>query len=96
MTAALYIDPARGPYPALLDPDRCWGVDRDAKLYTGPGPVIAHPPCGPWGRLAHLCTRQDPECGTRAVEQVLEQRHITPPAFARWLIAAVEAGRTDR
>lgn len=71
MTAALYIDPARGPYPALLGPDACWGVERDAKGYTGPGPVIAHPPCGPWGRLAHMCTKQDPDCGPRAVEQVL-------------------------
>jgi hypothetical protein len=70
MTDALYVDLQRGPYPDLLGLDHCWGVERDAKAYAGPGPVIAHPPCGPWGRLSHLCTRQDPECAIRAVEQV--------------------------
>lgn len=70
MTVALYVDPARGPYVGLLGADACWGVERDAKAYTGPGPIVAHPPCGPWGRLAHLCTRQDPDCGPRAVEQL--------------------------
>lgn len=46
--AALYVDVERGPYPALgLD---CWGVSRDARLYDGTSPVIAHPPCKRWGR----------------------------------------------
>ncbi len=67
MIAALYVDVRRGPYAALgLD---CWGEDRDAKLYAGPGPVIAHPPCGPWGKYAHRC-HQDPSCGPAAVEAV--------------------------
>jgi len=66
--AALYIDP-RGPYPALSEVD-CWDVTRDAKRYTGPHPVVAHPPCGPWGRMRHLAKQQDPECALRAVEQV--------------------------
>lgn len=29
-----------------------WDVDRDATRWPGGCPVIAHPPCGPWGRLA--------------------------------------------
>ncbi len=48
MVDALYIDP-RGPYPALLGPEHCWDEKRDARLYAGQGPIVAHPPCGPWG-----------------------------------------------
>ena len=65
--SALYIDP-RGPYPALVAD--CWDEARDAKHYDGPNPVVAHPPCGPWGRLRFLCKYQDASCGPRAVEQV--------------------------
>lgn len=65
--AALYIDP-EGPYPALgVD---CYDETRDAKTYAGPHPVIAHPPCGPWGRLRFLCHLQDPSCGPHGVEMV--------------------------
>lgn len=50
--AALYIDP-RGPYPRMQDVE-CWDEKRDARLYAGPHPVVAHPPCGRWCRLAGL------------------------------------------
>jgi hypothetical protein len=66
--AALYIDP-RGPYPKMVGVD-CWDESRDAKAYEGPHPIVAHPPCGPWGRLRHLSKNQDPSCAPRAVEQV--------------------------
>lgn len=53
---ALYVDP-RGPYPKLV---REWYDEtRDARTYAGPWPAVAHPPCGPWGRLKHLF-RSDP------------------------------------
>lgn len=68
MIAALYID-ERGPYVGRPDVD-AWGISRDAKLYDGPHPVVAHPPCGPWGNLRHLCRYQDATCAPRAVEQV--------------------------
>lgn len=33
----------------------CWDVDRDANKYEGSNPIIGHPPCGPWGKLRHVC-----------------------------------------
>jgi hypothetical protein len=74
LVAALYIDP-RGPYPYAEDPRaglfvHCWDANRDARLYAGPWPVVAHPPCGPWGRLRHLYRGNEHDCAPRAVEQV--------------------------
>jgi len=48
--AALYID-KNGPYKSFEKVD-CWDKSRDARKYQGPYPVIAHPPCNRWGRLA--------------------------------------------
>lgn len=50
MIAALYIHP-RGPYFGRDDVDP-WPESRDARLYAGPWPVVAHPPCARWGRYA--------------------------------------------
>ena len=80
MIAALYVDP-RGPYPTMEGVD-AWDETRDARKYSGPWPVIAHPPCGPWGRLAHLAHNvnqpangphgYDRALGPLAVDQVRE------------------------
>jgi hypothetical protein len=48
MLAALYVL-ADGPYSQIQDIDT-WPIERDARLYAGPWPVIAHPPCERWGR----------------------------------------------
>jgi hypothetical protein len=46
--AALYVLPD-GPYAGRPDVD-LWDEARDARLYPGPYPVVAHPPCERWGR----------------------------------------------
>lgn len=82
--AALYVDTARGPYGAIEGVE-CWGqatrngsqadlfaASRDARSYSGPHPIIAHPPCGPWGRFwwNYKGGEGAKECGPRAIEQV--------------------------
>jgi hypothetical protein len=66
--AALYVDAKRGPYPYIPGVE-CWDEDRDATRYHGPHPVIAHPPCGHWGRYAHKA-HDDGKTGPVAVSQV--------------------------
>lgn len=46
--AALYVATG-GCYFGLPDVDP-WDEQRDARLYAGPHPVVAHPPCERWGR----------------------------------------------
>jgi hypothetical protein len=52
MIAALYVA-SGGCYFGLPDVDP-WDEKRDARKYDGPYPVIAHPPCARWCRLAGL------------------------------------------
>jgi hypothetical protein len=56
MIAALYVQRG-GCYWDLpgVDP---WDEDRDARLYAGPWPVVAHPPCERWGRFWHGSPRK--------------------------------------
>lgn len=82
--AALYVDTARGPYVSLPGV-QCWGfaskdgrqidafaATQDARRYAGPHPIVAHPPCGPWGRFwwNYKGGEGARSCGLRAVEQV--------------------------
>ncbi len=49
--AALFVD-GRGAYPGLVA--ECWDEKRDARTYALDLPIVAHPPCQRWCRLAGL------------------------------------------
>ena len=57
--AALFVA-RNGCYFGLegVDP---WDQARDARLYAGPWPVVAHPPCARWCRLAGLVEARYPK-----------------------------------
>ncbi|MCX7178020.1 MAG: hypothetical protein NTX56_04355 [Proteobacteria bacterium] len=56
MIAALYVQ-GDGVYSGLPGVD-CWDEARDARLYAGPHPVVAHPPCQRWGKFWHGSPRK--------------------------------------
>lgn len=69
--AALYVDP-EGPYSRFGDRVDVWDASRDARRYAGPHPVVAHPPCGPWGRFwwRYRGGEGGADCAIAAVEAV--------------------------
>lgn len=70
--AALFVD-AAGVYAGRPDVD-LWPVERDARRYPGPWPVVAHPPCPMWGWHARQFRRdrlgQDGGCFEAALRFV--------------------------
>jgi hypothetical protein len=68
MIAALYVERG-GPYFNRPDVDP-WDKDRDATKYAGPWPVVAHPPCGPWGELRHLYRGNEHQLAEHALDAV--------------------------
>jgi hypothetical protein len=56
--AALYVEKG-GVYYGLPNVDP-WDEERDARLYEGPWPVVAHPPCNKWSPLAYINRRRLP------------------------------------
>lgn len=103
MIAALYVIP-RGVYYGLPDVDP-WDEARVARLYAGPHPVVAHPPCARWSRLAGLVeSRWGPRRGddggcfaaalasVRAWGGVLEHPATTAAWAAHGLIAPPAGG----
>lgn len=87
--AALFVESA-GIYSALpgVDP---WPVERDARQYSGPYPVIAHPPCARWGNYAtHYGHRlgDDAGCGHAAIAAVRKWGGVLEHPAWSWLFAA--------
>ncbi len=78
--AALFVQ-SDGCYARLSDVD-AWPESRDARNYTGPFPVVAHPPCQLWGAMAavnyarwggdHNKPGNDGECFAAAVRAVVQ------------------------
>lgn len=56
MIAALFVETG-GCYYGLDNVDP-WDEARDARTYSGPWPVVAHPPCQRWGRYWHGSPRK--------------------------------------
>ncbi len=64
---------AKSNYKTLLGVD-CWDKARNAQLWPGGNPCIAHPPCAQWGAMAHLAhiNRAEKVLAIWAVDQVRE------------------------
>lgn len=59
MTVAILFARSDSHYKELPDVE-VFDIERDARAYDGPWPVVAHPPCRAWGRLRAFATpRQD-------------------------------------
>ena len=72
--AALYVQ-KNGCYFGLPDVDP-WDEERDARLYAGPHPVVAHPPCARWCRLAGLVESRYPH---GKLNEIHNPPHLRPP-----------------
>lgn len=55
-TVAVLFARSDSVYKGLAGTD-VWDQDRDALKWPGGAPIVAHPPCGPWGRLAQFCKK---------------------------------------
>ena len=88
MIAALYVQ-AKGSYYEMDGVDM-WDEKRDARLYGGPHPVVAHPPCSRWCRLAGLVEArwghkkgEDDGCFEAALRSVREHGGVLEhPAYS--------------
>jgi hypothetical protein len=47
-----------------------WDEDRDALKWPGGAPVVAHPPCGPWGRMRQFANPRTVDLAPWAIDQV--------------------------
>ena len=70
-TVAALFARADSIYKTLPDVD-VYDIERDARNFTGGMPVVAHPPCRAWGRLAHMANPRpgEKELAIWSVDQV--------------------------
>jgi len=85
--AALFVR-EDGPYPRMAHVDP-WPESRDATRYAGPWPVVAHPPCAPWGFNRHRST-QRPDLAVFAVYAVRKWGGVLEHPAASRLWRAME------
>lgn len=87
MTVAVLFARTDSNYKALPGCD-VYDIERDARRFPGGSPVVAHPICGPWGRLAQFCnaTPEEKATGPWAVNVVRKWGGILehPAASKLW------------
>jgi hypothetical protein len=98
--AALFVQPD-GVYSTMPDVDP-WPESRDARLYAGPLPVVAHPPCATWGRYHQKAggLGNDAGCFAAALASVRRcggviEHPATSQAWARFGLPKPMEGRDE-
>jgi hypothetical protein len=86
-------------YKTLPDCD-VWDIDRNALNWQGGSPVVAHPPCRAWGRLAHMARPRpgERELALWAVDQIRQYGGVLehPDGSRLWKEKPLPAvGETD-
>lgn len=84
--AALYVE-TNGAYFGLPGVD-AWDEQRDARLYDGPYPVVAHPPCKTWSIMSQcrpeIARGDDGGCFRAALDAVRKFGGVLEhPAYSR-------------
>ncbi len=84
--AALFVDP-KGVYAGLPGVE-LWDEARDARLYAGPWPVVAHPPCKSWSIMGNCRpeTRERGDGGTFAAALAAVEEYggvLEHPAYTK-------------